>query len=157
MRALLGILLLGGLFLTVAGWQLGHSRSVRARRSDRYGPGPLQRDDGWSLLVLGNASEAPPIEHPTGRGSRGSAHGRRPRHPRPSDPAAPAPPAQSYAPDYRYVVQAGDVLGRICRRYYGSASPALVEALARYNGLASADAIREGDALLLPDRARLDP
>ena len=53
------------------------------------------------------------------------------------------------------MVQPGDVLGSICKAHYGTAKLALVQAVARYNGLPSADAIRADDPVLLPDRALL--
>ena len=150
MRALLGLIVLGGLFLLAAGWQKGQSDAQRARREQRHGlPDPRQpRDGDWSLLVLGASSGAEPIEGydpPAGPGSSAP--------PGPSGPLTPDPPP--YAPDYRYEVQPGDHLGGICDRHYGTSRPALVEAVSRYNELPDPDAIGAGDSLLLPDRALL--
>ena len=62
-------------------------------------------------------------------------------------------PDPEYAPDIAYEVQPRDTLGVICLEHYGTSKPKLVEAVARYNGLASPDSIRAGRVLLLPDRA----
>jgi len=61
----------------------------------------------------------------------------------PSTPAAPKPEAQ-------VVVQRGDTLSGIVRAHYGSARPALIEAVRARNGLTDAGRIREGAVLHLP-------
>jgi len=147
-RALLGVLLLGGLFLLAATWQRGQTARLRAERSQRYGVpaagGSLR--DGWSTLVLGGASGAPPLARP-------EAPGPAAEEPPPEEDEPPIP----YQPDYRYEVQPGDVLGTICKLHYGTARLRLVRAVARYNELPSPDAIRAGQVLLLPDPELLDP
>lgn len=153
MRALLGILVLGGLFLAAAAWQRSHTRVLREQRRSEYGlPENVEqgRADGeWSLLVLGRPSGAPPLVDGSGPAAPGPGEGA-------DDGAAAADaPEPEYAPDARYEVLSGDHLGGICQRHYGTARPALVEAVARYNALASPDAIRAGSILLLPDRGLL--
>ena len=150
MRALLGLVVLGGLFLFAASWQRDQTARLRDERSLRYGvPAAGEtRQEGWSTLVLGGSSGAPPIpapERPPGVDWE-----------EPASEGGEAPRAVPFQPDYRYEVQPGDVLGVICQRHYGTAKPRLVEAVARYNELASADAIRAGVVLLLPDRELLD-
>ena len=44
-------------------------------------------------------------------------------------------------------MQAGQTLSKICEAHYGTSSRGLVAALARYNGLANADALSVGDRL----------
>ena len=154
MRALLGLLLLAGTFLAATGWQMNRSRSVKAAREQQHGLTGAPRDPAWSLLVLGPASGADPIPV-------AAAPAQAPAEPEwtspPADlPLSPAPTSTHYAPDYRYVVQAGDVLSRICKQHYGTARSALVSAVAHYNGLPTPDAIRVGEAVLLPDRTRLE-
>jgi phage tail protein X len=165
MRALIGLLLLGGLFLIAASWQRGQTRSLREQRQQEHGlPEPHQVTRGdlgadWSLLVLGSASGAEPIpgseprptpfEGDTGPVQPPAGGPEPPPSTRQTDPAP-------YAPDYRYEVQGGDFLGKICDRHYGTSRPGLVDAVARYNGLTSPDAVRTGDTLVLPDRALLE-
>ena len=154
MRALLGLLLLVGTFLVASGWHGSRTRRARDARELQHG---LTSDAGseWSLLVLGAGSGADPIP-----GALPLSHSQAPDEPvwfEPSLEGAPAaaPPTPRYSPDYRYIVQKGDVLGRICRQHYGTAPTSLVEAIARYNGLETPDAVRIGDAILLPDRTLL--
>lgn len=161
MRALLGLMLLGGLFLIAAGWQRGRTRDLREQREQQHGLPSLPRTASsqlgadWSLLVLGVVSGAEPIPgsiesnpaDPTDQGL----------NPDPLQPGSEpyTEPPLPFGPDYRYEVQAGDFLGKICDRHYGTSRHALVDAVARYNGLPSPDAVRAGDTLVLPDRARL--
>jgi hypothetical protein len=57
--------------------------------------------------------------------------------------------------DAEVVVREGQTLSEICRERYGSAGHDLVLALARYNRLAGADELREGQRLLLPPSEKL--
>lgn len=154
MRALLGLLLLVGIFLIATGWQGSRTRTVRAARELQHGLTGEARSE-WSLLVLGAGSGAEPIP-----GAEPPSQFQAPDEPLWYETSGEAPPAAApspsrYSPDYRYIVQKGDVLGRICRQHYGTARTALVKAVARYNGLETPDAVRIGDAVLLPDRALL--
>lgn len=150
MRALLGILVLGGLFLAAASWQKNQTRSLRAQRRAEYGlptdASEVHASAEWSVLVLGRPSGAPPL--PGAGRPRGEAAPPR-QGPAPDDDAG---GSAAYARDTAYEVRSGDYLGGICGRHYGTSKPALVEAVARYNKLASPDSIRAGDRLLLPDR-----
>jgi len=155
MRVLFGLLLLVGAFLAAAGWQGSRTATVRAAREYEHGLSGGDRDPAWSLLVLGNISGAEPIpgaEPPPPLPPEGEPDWTPPG-------GGDAPPQSSahprYAPDYRYVVQPGDVLGKICQAHYGTAKAALVQAVAHYNGLPSPDAIRVDDPVLLPDRVLL--
>lgn len=151
MRALLGLLVLGGLFVVAASWQESHTERLRAQRSREFGlPSAGEaHDDSWCTLVLGRKSGAEPIPTPD---PAELAYA----EPAPSADAAAAEPEPSFEPDYRYEVQKNDVLGKICQRHYGTARPRLVDAVARYNELASANDIRAGQILLLPDRELLE-
>jgi nucleoid-associated protein YgaU len=51
---------------------------------------------------------------------------------------------------FEVTVRPGDTLGELCQGFYGTARPALVAALARFNGLSGPDRIRAGQVLLLP-------
>ena len=53
------------------------------------------------------------------------------------------------------MIAPGDSLSRICEQHYGTSRLEVLEALAHYNGLRSANQIRTGATLLLPDRDRL--
>ena len=153
MRALLGILILGGLFLAAASWQRRHTQDLREQRRVQHGlPEESTRtrsEAGWSLLVVGRPSGAPSLLTDPGGAPE-------PTDPRPEGTAGGEDPqAPSFAPDYLYVVRQGDSLGVICQKHYGTARKSLVEAVARYNGLGSPDSVRAGATLLLPDSALL--
>jgi nucleoid-associated protein YgaU len=91
---------------------------------------------GWGSVVLGAPSGAEP----------------------PSvAPATPAPLAPEVtrheapvAPELELVVAPGQSLSLICKEHYGTASVALVESLARFNQLESANSVRAGQKLRLP-------
>jgi hypothetical protein len=133
MRTLIGLFLLGALFLAAAGWQHRLTDRLRDERSRKYGvPTREELERGeWSQLVLGRPSGAAPL---------------------PRERAARRPP-----PNREHTVARGEILGRICQSYYDTARPRVVEAVAAYNDLASANDIREGQVLLLPDLELLFP
>jgi len=88
---------------------------------------------GWGSVVLGAPSGAlPPVASP--------------------EPAvaAPAPIPEPPAQESEIVVAPGQSLSLICKEHYGTASVALVEALARFNELESANSVRAGQKLRLP-------
>lgn len=155
MRALIGLLLLVGIFLIATGLHGSRTRRAREARELQHGLAGDPASSEWSMLVLGTGSGAEPIP-----GAEPLSDSQAPDEPvwyqPPPQGAAPASPSTPrYSPDYRYIVQKGDVLGRICRQHYGTARMQLVEAVARYNGLETPDAVRIGDAILLPDRTLL--
>ena len=65
-------------------------------------------------------------------------------------------PVGDSLPDLELLVPPGATLSEIAAEHYGTAAPALVAALAAYNGLTSPDALRSGTRLKLPSRERLD-
>lgn len=73
---------------------------------------------------------------------------------------APTTPAAAAAPtlvlgEENYTVQKGDTLGAIAKKKYGSAAPRFVDAIVKKNSLKSADALKIGAKLVLPDPASL--
>jgi len=158
MRALLGLLLLGGLFLSAATWQDRMSHQLREQRARVHGvpEDAVRRAEvraGWSELVLGRPSGRPALpalreverELPPLADSLSE-----------EDSARAAPPGTNdrarYSPDFEYVVRPNDTLGTICQKHYGKGRlGVIVPAVARYNDLAKPDAIGVGRVLLLPD------
>jgi len=155
MRALLGLLLLGGLFLSAATWQGRTTERLREQRALEFG---VPKDAasrragraGWSELVLGRPSGQPPLPplatpdtsqkvEPTGdTGAKGVL-------PSNGEP-------RRYTPDFEYVVRPKDVLGVICQKHYGKGRlTKIIPAVAAYNDLPTQDAIVAGKVLLLPD------
>ena len=72
----------------------------------------------------------------------------------PARPPALDPPPIEHRP-LRWVVREGDTLGELCQRFYNTAAPAILEAVAAYNGLDDANDIREGQFLDFPPRDTL--
>jgi nucleoid-associated protein YgaU len=100
-------------------------------------PAEAQLPPGWGSVVLGAPSGAePPTE----------AKPQAPE-PAPAPQPAPEPPA---AREFELTVSPGQTLSAICKEHYGTASVALVEALARFNQLESANSVRAGQKLRLP-------
>lgn len=93
---------------------------------------------GWGSVVLGapSGAEIPAAEVPAPAPT-----------PTPAPEPLPQPPA---AREFELTASPGQTLSAICKAHYGSASVALVEALARFNQLASADSVRAGQKLRLP-------
>jgi hypothetical protein len=159
MRALLGLLLLGGLFLAAATWQDRATKRLREQRAREYGV-PEDAESrkharaGWSELVLGRPSGADPLA----RADVGApeAPGSSPQDPPADSPPGPAKNPGRYAPDFEYVVRPNDVLGVICQKHYGKGRlREIVPAVALYNDLSSPDGIVAGKVILLPDIALL--
>jgi nucleoid-associated protein YgaU len=101
---------------------------------------------GWGSVVVGAPSGAQP------------ATDVQPRVPAPAPAPQPAPPPlpePQAAREFELTVSPGQTLSAICKEHYGTASVALVESLARFNQLASADAVRAGQKLRLPPLATL--
>ncbi|MCI8466053.1 MAG: LysM peptidoglycan-binding domain-containing protein [Lachnospiraceae bacterium] len=55
-------------------------------------------------------------------------------------------------PYQEYIVKSGDTLSLICKEFYGEGSPSLVEEICKFNGMANANLIYEGQVLKLPER-----
>jgi hypothetical protein len=144
MRALLGLFVLGGIFVLAATWQDRRTAELRENRTHRFGipVDGVEAEGEWAQLVLGRPSGAEPLAPLEAQDT--------PLEPHENEWEPPA-----YQPDYRYVVLKNDVLGIICQRHYDSARKELVDAIAAYNDLASPDDIREGDVLMLPDEELL--
>jgi len=170
MRALLGLLFLGTLFVMAASWQSRTTRSQHDARANQYNrSSDASFDEGWSNLLVGRHSGGEPIQVPEGYGDlgaggqvvgnmpgggRGAAPLTRPGGDRPAPGSSPGPsPGPStprIPPDRVYVVQNGDVLGSICQKHYERPPHQLVDLVAEYNDLSSPNAIREGLELRLP-------
>lgn len=131
-------------------WQQRVTDAYKQERRLRHGMPAAQdmRGEGWARLVLGRPSGEASLQVPEVLTPIVPAPGE-------SDVAAPPP---AYPPDYEYVVNGGDVLGRICQAHYDSSRPLIqvVDAVAAYNDL-RANSIREGQVLLLPDLGILFP
>jgi nucleoid-associated protein YgaU len=150
MRLLLGLLILGGLFLVAANWQENLRSSVlKTRRLERgipsHGDPPDNGEDGWATLVLGAPSGAKSIRPKNAAPPESIT-----RDPAP-EPVTPQPLPPTIQPDQERTIAPRDSLSRICEQHYGTSRPRLVQALARYNGLSSPNQIRVGATLLLPD------
>ena len=151
MRALIGLLVLGSLFVMAASWQNRTTSQLRDRRAQRYGipSDSIASPEGWSRLVLGRPSGAEPLALPE-----------LPPDFRPVDDDSgartaqelPSPNPMLIPADFSYTVKSNDVLGTICQKHYDVRPLArVVRAVATYNDLSSQDAIRSGDVILLPD------
>lgn len=183
MRALIGLLVLGCLFVMAASWQNRTTADLKSRRSLRYAA-PADAADtntaGWSRLILGRPSGAEPLPIPEpvpgegrpglpgGASYGGGAPGSGQSTVRGGTPevspstlrpvGVDATVAPRYARDFEYVVRNNDSLGVICQKHYDERPlHKLVEAVALYNDLKSPNAIRVGDTILLPDAAVLFP
>ena len=137
MRKLYLFLLLALLVGTAALWQRARfGRPPRPASPPPRPSAPPDRDSDTLLLALGGG---PPL---------------RPRvdAPKPSPRATPlaTPSRPDAAGETQVFARRGDTLSSIVRAHHASARPALVEAFRQRNGLASADRLREGAALLLP-------
>ena len=62
-----------------------------------------------------------------------------------------AAPAAAEAAYQEYVVKRGDTLSLICKEHYGRGTPALVAEVCKFNGMANANLIYEGQVLKLPE------
>ena len=150
MRALIGLVVLGTLFVMAASWQSRMTSELRKDRSRRYNVADdsATGQEGWSRLILGRPSGVDPLLIPEPQGPAASFS---PQLAPPS--AAPEPaPAPRFRPDRVHRVQANEVLGKICQEHY-EVRPlaAVVDRIAKYNDLDSPNDIREGQELRLPD------
>lgn len=154
MRILLGWLILITCAALAGLIQSRWTDSVRAERESllrsrgaRTGP-----DDGWSQVIVGSPSgaEAAEIEwYPQPL----------PVEPPPDEfeePApAPTPESEIEERTWQVRISSGMVLSKLCAEAYGRGTPAIVEAVARYNGLENADKLAVGDVIFLPPYGEL--
>jgi len=132
------------LLLAAAAVLIGLALAISLSRREAAPPqAAAELPPGWGSVVLGAPSEAiPPAPLPPAP------------EPAPTPQPAPAPqPAPQRGEEL--VVEPGQSLSMLCKAHYGTASVALVEALARFNGIPSPDALRSGQTLRLPPLATL--
>ncbi len=169
MRILLGALILVALFLAATTWQRRFSEAARAERDASLGM-PTARAfeapaEGWSVVTVGRPGGGEPYgpspapRPPAPATATGTATAPTPAPPqRPTSspgssaqptsvPQTPKPAAQGAT---AWTVEPGQSLSRICSTRYGTARAEVVDAVARHNGLASPDLVREGQRLDLP-------
>ena len=149
MRGLVLLILLAAAFGLAALWQQRHLAELQAARraAEAEADGVLRSTPngdlapGQAVLLVGRPSGAEPRPRPT-----------------PAEQAMPpaAPQAESALEDYALEVQPGQTLSGIAYLHYQESGPALVRALAAYNGLEDPDQLRAGKALRLPPRQRLE-
>ncbi len=153
MRVFLGLLVLTSLFLMAAFWQQGITRRLEAKRDLEQGWSVVTADgqDRWVKLVVGRPSGAEPMATPIHLQSTPTWSTEE------SNPIRSEPDPPPVKPDVTYVVQSGDVLGTICQERYGTAKPKVLQAVAEYNELRDADALKLGQVLALPSLEVLFP
>lgn len=145
------LLLLASGFGLAALWQSRHLGELHAQQQAAWevSDGVVAETksgkirEGWATVVIGAPSGVDPLE------------------PAAQDVEAAAPPADELVDngtyespllgDFEMVVQPGQTLSGIAHAHYGTAPTALVEALAKYNGLANPDALKAGAPVLLPE------
>lgn len=161
MRILVGLLVLLLLFASAAAWQGRLTRDLRRRHDHQRGNPILASSSGqtlqagWNTLIVGRPSGADPFFS----GKRGERRRRLPQAdavPEVEFPAPEPPPLPRYGPDFELTVRPGDVLSKLCQGHYrtrpeGLSLVDIVDAVGRYNGLSSPDALRAGARLRLPD------
>lgn len=154
MRALIGLVVLGTLFVMAASWQSRMTSELRKDRSRRYNVADdsASGEEGWSRLVLGRPSGADPLLIPEPQAPVAIFSPQVAPPPATPDPT----PSPRFRRDRVHRVRPNEVLGKICQEHYEERPlAAVVEAVATYNDLASPNDIREGQELLLPDPAVL--
>lgn len=174
MRALLGISVLLLFCGAAALWQTRTFRELRRERTAaaaRAAGRPLPADatavpggagdlePGWGVVVVGRPSGAPAVAAPATLDEPTSGR---------ETPAAALDVGAVQAEidwikarsgtlgDFVLQVRSGQTLSQIFQDHYGSYEPALVKALARYNGLSDEHKLRVGSELHLPDLGRLE-
>lgn len=143
MRILLWLLVLLCVFGAVS---LYHSRFTSRAREERVAAHaaaesgrPLPEGFG-ARVIVGEKSGAPIVDGL-----------------RPAEPPKPNPAESKASPTSAttHVVKRGEALSTIADKYYGTSKRDLVDALARFNKLKNASAIREGQTLTIPPLASL--
>ena len=133
-----------------------NARTIDAAKSG--GQAGLQHDapviPGWAGVRVGRFSGAPVSESPARMAEpRVSAAATPPRttpEPRTKVEHVHANPPAKESREFEVTVQSGQTLSQICKAHYRTARSALVEALARHNGLRDAGFLRAGAKLKLP-------
>ena len=148
MRALIGLLVLGCLFIMAASWQNRTTAELQSRRALRYAaPADAAETDmaGWSRMVFGRPSGVEPLAIPdraqriegSWPGASSAGDGPETSAAAPADSLGSFPDggtsqalsgmhpvgfestvAPRYARDFEYVVQENDTLGIICQKHY---------------------------------------
>ena len=113
---------------------------------------PLPAEDGWARLVVGRPSGADPVVLPPAERRMIESAPTHTPNPAPVEPES-APPSRPA--DYEITLAENETLSEVCVRFYGSGAPKLYDRLARYNGLANANAIRAGQKLFVPPTQEL--
>ena len=140
MRTLIGLTILGTLFLLAAFWQEFETSDARDRRRHEFGveteiQAKVPPGEGWTTLVLGSPSRALSRLPDRCRSRPGTR------------------PIDSDITVHR--VKSGEYLGGICNDHYGTSKPGLVNAVAAFNGLSSPNALKADTNIQLPPRALL--
>lgn len=156
MRLLAGMLLLLALFAGALAWQNRADRPGATLAStpdpDRAQPYPSD----WGRVVLGRPSGAEAWVDETAQPAPTLAASVAPAPgPAQAQPGAPTPAPRPAQREFELTVQAGQSLSVICKSHYGSARAELVQALARYNGVADPSRIKAGARLKLPPLEQL--
>lgn len=134
--------------------QTRSNRNLRAGAEDQTAPTIAEREGTWRTLTVGRPSGAEPInlegwfpieEEP----HEGLVPGNLEVQPAPVNDGQTPPPVQRPA-DFEYSVPRGRVLSKICEEFYGTGRAPVPQRVAEYNQLASPDAVRAGQKLLLP-------
>ena len=174
MRILLGSLILVALFLAATTWQRRFSNAARAERDASLGL-PTRHEvetpaEGWSVVTVGrpgggepygpSATPRPPAPAPaagTATAPTPAPASKATTGPSGSSNPAASTPTTAAQSATAWTVEPGQSLSRICSTRYGTARVEVVEAVARHNGLASPDLVREGQRLDLPPIEQILP
>ena len=163
MRTLIGLTILGTLFLLAAFWQEFETSDARDRRRHEFGveteiQAKVPPGEGWTTLVLGSPSRAL-SRLPDRDAHEIDTDDFEPefRFTGPADEVDEPPfepdPIDSDITVHR--VKSGEYLGGICNDHYGTSKPGLVNAVAAFNGLSSPNALKADTNIQLPPRALL--
>ncbi|MCE9592781.1 MAG: LysM peptidoglycan-binding domain-containing protein [Planctomycetes bacterium] len=162
MRFLILLLALACLFGLAMLWQADRIATAKANQAEarRIAAGDAAHtevgvvQDGWGVVLIGRPAGDAGLT--PADGSNAPAGGPSGRNDGGGEAQVPvAPPIANEPADIEYVVGPGMSLSKIAAAQYGTSNKALVDALARYNGLASADALQAGVTLKLPAPPKL--
>ncbi|MBI5435479.1 MAG: LysM peptidoglycan-binding domain-containing protein [Planctomycetes bacterium] len=160
MRIVILLLALVCAFGAAALWQQGRVADHKERQNEarRIAAGQAAKTevgvmpDGWGVVLVGKPAGDEPAVEPRADSS-GPITEPGPGAPTPPTPRPRADPAEPA--DFELVVQPGASLSKLAAAHYGTSKKELVDALAHYNGLSSADALQAGQKLRLPSPAKL--